>query len=566
MRRTIALLSALSVALPLVASAITFHDVAGDYTDEKTFSMAERAAISVLTDADVVGGNPDGSFAPRRTLNRAEFTKIAVLLGHGLVEVEEAFENRACFPDVPSGTWFAKFVCFAKKQGIVGGYPGGTFKPEQPVNYAEALKILAGVFEYGVAPGAGDRWYEPYVVEAKKRGVALPASVEYGRLLTRGEMARLAAAFYAENEGELDAYRAFERGQDSSHTSSVSSSGSSGSSESSGSSKSSSAPSSSAPSSVSSSASGLFPARNRFLIVGRATYPILDGTFTAEDEDLVVSLSDLIFRREFRSLNKIWLVDADGKQLMEYLISTSDSEKRRWQAVPSSGSGSYRLTKGKPTLLGVKVLLDSRDTGGSSDEIVEIERFSIDAVGATSGLTRQLIPSNQHYPTHVTAQAELTGAKNALPATGTLQTGLRRQIGAFTFSGMLIPGAQLKISELTFNVERTGVALNRIRIGGLAEVEQADCSVESGDMMIVSCPAIPEMVDDVIYNGGRTLHLIADVSLNGSNTQGTLRASLADPGAIGRNGAIKWTDGTGRFNWIDAAAPVAVGTMWTVTK
>ncbi|MFA6458437.1 MAG: S-layer homology domain-containing protein [Patescibacteria group bacterium] len=48
----------------------------------------------------------------------------------------------AVFPDVPADAWFAPFVFSAKNSGIVDGYRDGSFRPEQTVNLVEALKIL----------------------------------------------------------------------------------------------------------------------------------------------------------------------------------------------------------------------------------------------------------------------------------------------------------------------------------------------------------------------------------------------------------------------------------------
>jgi uncharacterized protein YkwD len=46
------------------------------------------------------------------------------------------------FPDVPGQAWFARFVRTARDRTIVGGYPDGYFRPEQTVNLVEALKML----------------------------------------------------------------------------------------------------------------------------------------------------------------------------------------------------------------------------------------------------------------------------------------------------------------------------------------------------------------------------------------------------------------------------------------
>lgn len=46
------------------------------------------------------------------------------------------------FPDVPMNAWFAPFVFSAKNAAIVDGYFDGSFRPAQTVNLVEALKIL----------------------------------------------------------------------------------------------------------------------------------------------------------------------------------------------------------------------------------------------------------------------------------------------------------------------------------------------------------------------------------------------------------------------------------------
>jgi hypothetical protein len=49
-----------------------------------------------------------------------------------------------CFSDVTT-EWYAPYVCYAQEQGWVQGYPDGTYKPAQNVNRVEALKIIMNV-------------------------------------------------------------------------------------------------------------------------------------------------------------------------------------------------------------------------------------------------------------------------------------------------------------------------------------------------------------------------------------------------------------------------------------
>jgi len=63
--------------------------------------------------------------------------------GAGYDPSADTYNN--CFPDV-NDEWYAKYVCFAEEQGWVEGYSDGEFKPENEVNKVEALKMMLEVF------------------------------------------------------------------------------------------------------------------------------------------------------------------------------------------------------------------------------------------------------------------------------------------------------------------------------------------------------------------------------------------------------------------------------------
>jgi polyhydroxybutyrate depolymerase len=128
-----------------------FSDLAGSW-------YRYREAIADLQERGVLSGHPDGTFRPKDTLNRAEWLKMVF---RGRSDVQPG--TRRCFSDVAPDAWYAPYVCAAKARGIVQGYPNGTFKPEQPVNAAEAMKILLAAYGAAVEEGSGEAWYEPYV-------------------------------------------------------------------------------------------------------------------------------------------------------------------------------------------------------------------------------------------------------------------------------------------------------------------------------------------------------------------------------------------------------------------
>ncbi len=153
---------------------VPFPDVAGQEYEE---------AIEFVYLRGVVDGYPDGTYKPDKQINRAEFTKIIV---------EAVYPGQAtgsnCFPDVKE-EWFAPYVCFAAEKGIIDGYPDGTFRPADYVNYVESLKIIMEAFGFeAVEDGAA--WYAPYLEEAKAWGIHIQGS-ENAELISRGKMAEL---------------------------------------------------------------------------------------------------------------------------------------------------------------------------------------------------------------------------------------------------------------------------------------------------------------------------------------------------------------------------------------
>ena len=83
----------------------------------------------------IASGYPDGTFRPEQPVSRAELVKL-------IAAYFTASGGDAAFPDVPGGYWAAEVIAFAASEGWVSGYPDGTFRPEQPVSRAEAVKIL----------------------------------------------------------------------------------------------------------------------------------------------------------------------------------------------------------------------------------------------------------------------------------------------------------------------------------------------------------------------------------------------------------------------------------------
>ena len=161
----------------------------------------------------IIKGRSKGVYAPDEVLTRAEFTKIALNAIGDDVNPLENVEN-APFHDVPLYAWYVPYVKRSKELGLIKGYPDGSFKPDQPILRAEAIKILMNAFNFDVsgyktskyAQGAFkdilfDQWYYAYanfVIKnnlldgIRNRAGEIISVFGPGRPIKRGEMAKFA--------------------------------------------------------------------------------------------------------------------------------------------------------------------------------------------------------------------------------------------------------------------------------------------------------------------------------------------------------------------------------------
>lgn len=106
----------------------TFSDIQGNYA---------QSAIEILTAHHVLDGVTPTTFDPSGSVTRAEFAAMLVrALGLPL-----GTSTNTGYKDVSSSDWFAGAVEAATKAGIVDGYPGDMFLPNQPIS-REAMAAM----------------------------------------------------------------------------------------------------------------------------------------------------------------------------------------------------------------------------------------------------------------------------------------------------------------------------------------------------------------------------------------------------------------------------------------
>lgn len=120
----------------LPASAQSWRYDAGYFSD-----TSEHWAAICLEGAGTEGlirGYSDGSFRPNATMSRAEFTALVVKIFPG--STVRAAPN---FSDVATDYWGGVAIVSAYKTGLLSGYPGNLFKPNQPITRAQAIVVIA---------------------------------------------------------------------------------------------------------------------------------------------------------------------------------------------------------------------------------------------------------------------------------------------------------------------------------------------------------------------------------------------------------------------------------------
>jgi hypothetical protein len=212
---------AVSFVLCLLASVAVFaDDLVVDPLFEDIDGHDYDYAIEYVANRGIVEGYDDGTYRPDNLINRAEFTKIIVEALYDEEDYEEfdlpdevgSYEHADCFFDIPVDQWYEKYVCFAKSQGIIGGYPGGDFQPGSEINYIEALKVVLRAYEsVGLIEELGSEedakyWYGPYSdyvyddyvvkkeIEATGGFVAIPYLALHGYVALDEEITRAETA------------------------------------------------------------------------------------------------------------------------------------------------------------------------------------------------------------------------------------------------------------------------------------------------------------------------------------------------------------------------------------
>ena len=96
-------------------------------------------AVSTLSNMGIICGYPDGTFRPDAPITRAELAKIAASFFSD-PRVAATYDGR--FSDVHGAEWYISYLMTALEEGLIEGYPDGSFRPNRPITRAETCTIV----------------------------------------------------------------------------------------------------------------------------------------------------------------------------------------------------------------------------------------------------------------------------------------------------------------------------------------------------------------------------------------------------------------------------------------
>ncbi|MFH1347754.1 MAG: S-layer homology domain-containing protein [Candidatus Margulisiibacteriota bacterium] len=169
----------------------TFKDLGDD--------QWSSSSVEQLATLGIISGYPDGNFLPNNSITRAEIVAWIVKLLTSEVAAHESDK----FSDITPSHWAYRYIILADENGLITGYPDGSFRPSNTITRMEALAIVARFMELPVYADvekspfvdvSPDYWGFPIIISAEKAGLLTYIKSAYlgpADQISRGEVAVL---------------------------------------------------------------------------------------------------------------------------------------------------------------------------------------------------------------------------------------------------------------------------------------------------------------------------------------------------------------------------------------
>ena len=196
LKKTLVLLVVFSMILSTLVPAFAATDVDGlDCEDQVTRMEA----------LGIIKGFEDGTFRPTETITRAQMAVIICKMTGVTDAIANANKNvDSKFSDVKAGEWYTGYVNIASNNGIITGFPDGTFRPNETLTLNQVLTLCVKALGRGGYVDKMGTWPANYIAEAAR--LNLLKDVKGASDANRGNVAVIcwntlnAATWYVDSE------------------------------------------------------------------------------------------------------------------------------------------------------------------------------------------------------------------------------------------------------------------------------------------------------------------------------------------------------------------------------
>jgi hypothetical protein len=119
----------------VMAYEAAFADIIGHWAE---------ADIKLMAAKGIVKGMTATTFAPEAQVTRAQFATLLVKA----LNIREQAATGTRFTDVPATSWFASTVETAAANGLIKGYPDGSFRPNAKITRQELAAMVANALKF----------------------------------------------------------------------------------------------------------------------------------------------------------------------------------------------------------------------------------------------------------------------------------------------------------------------------------------------------------------------------------------------------------------------------------
>lgn len=168
----------------IIKVIVCFSVMVGLLSTTPALAQIDKEALDTLMAYEIIQGDTDGALRLEDSITRAEFAKIVCKLKG--MPIEEKADT--AFSDVPFDYWASGYINTANGLGIINGYEDGTFKPDNSITYAEAIKMLVVALGYEPFAMHNGGYPQGYTKTAERYGLLGDVKCEYSDTATRGNV------------------------------------------------------------------------------------------------------------------------------------------------------------------------------------------------------------------------------------------------------------------------------------------------------------------------------------------------------------------------------------------